>query len=86
MFGIADREKYDAPIIFVNANTIPNVIINNNDNNGNQPTTRIFSNCWNTYSTSEFNQAGYIHHKINGSDRGPSIQIILKVFVVKSKG
>ena len=55
------------PIVKKYVNTIPNVIINNNDDMDNPPATRIFSDCWNAYSTSDFNEAGYIHHKINHS-------------------
>ena len=82
MFGIADRGRFDVRIFFVNdnrsretllpivkkyVNTVPNVIINNIDDMDNPPATRIFSDCWNAYSTSDFNEAGYIHHKINHS-------------------
>ena len=82
MFGMVDRNKYDIRIFFVNNNRqketlipiirnniyTPNTILNNNEGEDEEfPSTRIYSDCFMAYQISDFNQLGYILYKVNHS-------------------
>ena len=82
MFGLVDRAKYDIRVFYVNDNrqketllpivknneyTIPERVYNNEDGNNINLPTRIYSDCFQSYQESDFNQLGFILHRINHS-------------------
>ena len=82
MFGLVDRQNYDIRIFFVNNNRtretlLPIVVknvytyldsINSNEDADNEyPATRIYSDCFMSYSPNEFNSEGYILYRVNHS-------------------
>lgn len=82
MFILVDRPKYDIrifyaidnrqketllPIVEQNVYTFPNRVYNNeNGNNINLPT-RSYSDCFQSYQETDFNQLGFKLHRINHS-------------------
>ena len=82
IFGIVDRNKYDIRLFFVKDNRqketllpiiVKNVytpneeIIDNKDNDTILCATRIYSDCWASYQTTDFNQLGFILYRVNHS-------------------
>ena len=100
MFGLVDRNKYDIKVFFVNNNrvketllpiviknvyTYPIILNNNEGENEDYPSTRIYSDCFQTYQKEDFNPKGYILSKLiiqYGLVKEPFIQTLLKVFGV----
>ena len=82
MFDLLDKNKYNIRVFFVNNNRVKEkllpIIIKNvytystilNDNEGENeefPTTRVYSDCFQTYQKEDFNQKRYILYKVNHS-------------------
>ena len=82
MFGLVDRNKYDIrvfslnnnrvketllPIVIKNVYTYPIILNNNEGENEDYPSTRIYSDCFQTYQKDDFNPKGYILFKVNHS-------------------
>ena len=63
-----DRTKeHILPFIKKNVYTFPLIIINNQDNDTYHPATRIYTDSFQTYQVGDFNQMGFILHRINHS-------------------
>ena len=82
MFGIYDRGTKDVRIFFVDNNRTKETLLpivkaniysvyqhldSNEDPNHDSYPTRIFSDCFQTYQVGDFNQLGFILHKVNHS-------------------
>ena len=82
MFGLYDRGSKEIRIFFVDNNRTKETLLplikdnvytyydqirNNTDINLERPAKRIYSNCFATYQVSDFNNLGYILHKVNHS-------------------
>ena len=81
MLGLVDRAKYDIRIFYIDDNrqkktllpivkknvyTFPDRVCNNEDGNNINLPTRIYS-CFQSYQGNDFNQIGFILHRINHS-------------------
>ena len=82
MFGLYERGSKEIRIFFVDNNRTKETLLplikdnvytyydhirNNIDINLERPATRIYSDCFATYQVSDFNNLGYILHKVNHS-------------------